>query len=278
VKELAITTFQELPMLEAAFIFAIAVEILAPVALAVFLLRRYGTTWTLVLTGALVFMISQVVHMPLVSGFDSLLRAETLLPLDSPWLPVVIAAGLGLLAGLCEELARWGAFKFLRARANSFGAALTLGAGHGGIESILFVGVPVLINFVLLWVARDSGVAILNLPAETAAQVQSSLPAYWATPWVLPLAGALERLTTLVLHITLSVMVWKSVSLKAPLWLLAAIAWHALVDAGSVYMSSAGVNVWLIEGLLLVVAGLNLAFLVREHQRAKGDATGIIEQ
>ncbi len=52
-------------MLIAAFVVEILIMLGAPVALWLFLRRRYGAAWGLMAVGALTFVLSQVVHIPL---------------------------------------------------------------------------------------------------------------------------------------------------------------------------------------------------------------------
>ena len=113
-------------------ILTILIQIGAPVSLAVILLRRFKPGWIILLTGVLTFIGSQMVHLPLLS-FINLLPSNLKFLLDPSIYPLNYAILLGLLAGLCEESARWVGFKLLKQRGTSWKAALTLGAGHGGI-------------------------------------------------------------------------------------------------------------------------------------------------
>ena len=180
--------------------------------------------------------------------------------------PTFNAILLGLLAGLFEETARWVGYKLLKKQGNSFGAALTLGAGHGGVEAVA-VGVTVLATLVSMLALRSMGSANLPVPQDQLALAQQQMAAYFATPWYLPLAGAIERIGALALHISLSVMVWLSFSRRNALWFWGAVLYHALVDGLVVLASSFGANIWLLELLTLVVAFSGLFVVLRIGKR-----------
>ena len=231
-------------MISAAFIVAVLIEILLPFVLAYLFIRRYRTKWTLFFIGVLTFIGSQVLHIPALQGITALFQSGALPTPPVAVVPYFNAVLLGLLAGLFEETARWVGYRLLKNRGNSWGAALTLGAGHGGIESIL-VGVTVLAGFI-----GSFGMIELSPLA-----------------WYDPLAGAVERIIAISLHITLSVMVWLSVSRRNLLWFAAAVLWHALLDFVAVLTVSFGLQMWAIEGVLslFLVANLGLLYLIHRY-------------
>ena len=79
--------------------------------------------------------------------------------------------------------------------------------------------------------------------------------------WTLPLAATVERLTTVIMHLTLSIMVWIAVSRRAWIWFVAAILWHALVDGSVLLLQNIGLTIWAIEGILAGVMLINIAGL-----------------
>lgn len=165
------------------FPIAIIFEICFPILLGIWFVRRYRSSWKLVGIGALVFVGAQVLHIPFLSWLTSLFTAGTLPAPGAAYRVLFNAVLLGLLAGLFEETARAIAFYFLKDQARSWKPAVALGIGHGGIESILLVGLPVLATFAAMLVWRAQGVQ--NLDPLTAQQVTT----YFATSWDLPLAG-----------------------------------------------------------------------------------------
>lgn len=233
-------------MITAGFIVAILIEIGLPFVLGYLFIRRYRTGWFLFFVGVLTFIGSQVLHIPALQGLTALFQNGTLPTPPVTILPYFNAVLLGLLAGLFEETARWVGYRVLKQRADSWGAALTLGAGHGGIESIL-VGVTVLAGLI-------NSFGMIELAPLS---------------WYDPLAGAVERIIALSLHITLSVMVWLSVSRRNAWWFVAAVLWHALLDFAAVLMVSFGWSTWAIEGMLALFLPVNLALLYLMHRYAR---------
>jgi len=240
-------------MLNVSFVLAILIEILLPFALAFWLVRRYHLKWLLFGVGMLTFIGSQAIHLPLL-GLVTSFEREVILPALAPGLrPLAAAVVLGLLAGLCEEPARLVGYWLLKERGNSWGAALLLGAGHGGIESI-GVGISVLVSFGVMLAAKAGGSAVPGVS-------QADTVAFWGMAWHLPLAGAVERLVAISLHLALSVMVWTAISQRRWWVFAAAVLWHAFIDSGAVLLASAGWPVWGIEGLLVITMLVNLGLL-----------------
>lgn len=245
-------------MIIVSFIIAFVIQIGLPIVLGFWLSRRYGLSWKLFGVGVLTFIGSQVVHLPLVGGFNALARSQPGFTLGLP-VPVYYALALGLLAGLCEETARWVGYRLLKNRAATYDSSLMVGAGHGGVESIL-VGLTVLSQTVMMVIAGPTG-------GNFSEPLRSNLVQIWNLPWHLPLAGGVERIMAVILHLSLSVMVWLAVTRRSFLWYLAAVLWHAAVDAVVVYLalpaaqSVLGMGIWGIEGVMAVFTLLNLAWL-----------------
>ncbi len=219
------------------------VMIALPLVLGAILVRRYGVRWSLFGWGAVTFVGSQIVHLPLLQGLTLGLRDATMLRTHAL---VTNAIVLGLAAGVCEEGARYLGYRFLVPDARTWAKALMLGAGHGGMEAILLGGL--------------SGVATLHLIAsgtwapETLALAAAPATARALPPGpMIPLLGALERVFALADHLALSVMVLQTFVRRSWRWLLAAIAWHALLDGTAVY-GAGTVSAVTLEGILAVFA------------------------
>lgn len=220
-----------------------------PVGLWLYLRRRYGVAWGLIGAGALTFVLSQVVHLPLnwALGLLGGGRGVALWPLPA------MAAVAGLSAGVCEEIARYLVLRYWRKEARTWAQGLAFGAGHGGIESIL-LGSMVGLTLINMLVLRYLPPERLGLPAETLATVRQQVEAFWGMAWYIPLLGGVERLAALALHLAWSLMVLRAVRTLAWGWLLGAILGHAAVDAVAVGLAQSGVSPLLIEGILVVLA------------------------
>jgi hypothetical protein len=120
-----------------ALVLAYVVEILvilgATLSLLGWLRGRTRVSYRIAALGALGFMLSQVVHLPLNLGLGRLLPS-------APGQLWISALALGLSAGLCEELTRYAMLRTLAKGVRHEGSALMLGAGHGGIEALIIAG------------------------------------------------------------------------------------------------------------------------------------------
>ncbi len=250
-------------MLYLTFPLAALIEILVPVALAIGLTRRFGRSyWLLAGVGLLTFIGSQVVHIPLNLGLSQLGLLT-----NAPALMLRTALVGGLSAGLCEETARAIGYWSLKQRARTWPSALALGIGHGGLESML-VGVLVLLTFVNMVIIRHLGAANLGLPEEQVTLVEQQLAAYWGYAWHVPFVGAVERLIALALHLSLSVLVLQAFTRRNGLYYLAAVIWHAVIDAGAVILLARQWDFWSIEGVLALSLPISLGIIVAfRHSR-----------
>lgn len=254
------------------YFLAVVVEIGLPVTLAVLIIKKWKVSWLVVLTGVLTFIGSQVVHLPILSLPALLQKFGLNITLPQYWPIGLYALYLGILAGLCEETARWVGYKLLKSKAASYKSAFGLGIGHGGVESVI-VGVLVLTN-VLAFVlttpeAMQAGGASVEATRAYAAQSEQ----FWAIPWHLPLAGAVERVTAVSAHLLMSVMVWKAVKQRSWLWYLLAVGYHALLDWAASYMSLMGTfSNWEIEAALLPLLVVSVVGLFLFWRKEKASA------
>jgi uncharacterized membrane protein YhfC len=245
--------------------------IVLPILLGVFLARRLGLKWSLYAVGAATFIASQVVHIPLNGGLTALFADKVLPAPPAEWKLPFNAVVLGLTAGLSEEIARYLVYRYWITSARTWREALMFGAGHGGIEAILF-GVLVALTFVNMVVLRNVDVATLPIPADQQALTARQIAEYWAAPWYATLLGAVERIFTLCFHLSAAVIVLQAFRRKNPLWLGAAILWHAAADAGAVFAAGTWGIYWT-EAIIGVFALTSLASLFALKPR--GAATEI---
>ena len=166
----------------------------------------------------------------------------------------------GFMAGLFEETGRYLAFSFAlkKYRAKNVNA-LMYGAGHGGVEAAVSLGVTSINNIAWSVMINNGRIAELTaaLTGEQLAQAQQSIDLLITTPSYQFLMGGLERLFAIVLHISLSVLVWFAVKWEGKLYLYPlAILFHFAVDAAAVVLSGLGVNVIVLE---VVIAAITAA-------------------
>lgn len=235
-----------------------------PVLLGWFIRRRYGIGWGVFALGALTFVLSQVVHLPLNAALGLLGggRGVALWPL----VPMALVAGLS--AGICEEGARLLVLLFVARRVRGWRAGLQYGAGHGGAEAIIF-GVLAAVNTISLLATRSMGSATQALPPEALDQLRAAQTAYWSmSPW-LPVVGGLERIFAITLQIAMALLVVRAVTHRQPVFFVAAVALHALIDFWAVVgMSKFGAAAT--EGVLFFMAlgGAWIIWRLREEPPA----------
>jgi uncharacterized membrane protein YhfC len=242
------------------------VMMLGPLLLGLALARKLKVSWKLWFAGALTFVASQVVHLPLnwAIGLLGAPRGAALLPL--PWLALVA----GLSAGLCEEVARYVALRFaLRRIDHGWKEALQFGAGHGGVEAMI-IGMLALISLVSMVLIQTSP-ATLGLEGDVLARAQEASDQFWLSPLYMVLVGAAERVFAVTCHIGMTVLVMRAVARRKIGYLLAAIAAHTALDAYAVWgVATLGIG-WTEVGvavIALLLLALTLALREPSPTRA----------
>lgn len=251
------------------YVISMLVMIGLPVLLAFVVTRYFKVSWWVVLAGVLTFLLSQAVHYPAVIGINALFN-KGLLPVPSEkWVPLVNGVIGGLLAGICEETARWVGFKFLKRKADRYGSAFALGVGHGGIESIILavLGTGATLFTVLFYNA--GGEVAKGVSTNEVQYMLYQIEQFWTTPWVNGLLPGVERVIAMSLQIFLSTLVWKAVVDRSFIWFALAVIYHAVVDALAVYLGGIGWGYWAIEGVLALFLVLNIYLLYRFWKEEK---------
>lgn len=236
--------------------------IVMPVFLGRWIARRRRVGWGLFGIGAVAFVLSQVGHIPF-----NILILNKLGWVDLSNL-IVFAAFAGLSAGTFEGIARYAALRFWAKDARTWGKGLMVGAGHGGIESIL-VGVFGLINFVLLLGRREGHFAgfFAAYPADYLILVDAQIESTFSLPAWMALLGAVERLFAILLHLAATLLVMQVFIRKQLRWLAAGILWHAAIDGVLVYVVTrwGGVTAELVLGGMSLIS-LGIIFGLRQPE------------
>ncbi len=151
-------------MLVISFIFAILIEIFFPIALAFWITRRFKTDWLLIGVGATTFILSQVVHLPIVTALTvAAQNGWFAFPAGLPG-KLINAILLGFLAGVCEEPARWLGYKFLKNKADAPGQQFWLADPRTNRSA----GKPILVSSLAHAARRSGGAADGNSIAHHA--------------------------------------------------------------------------------------------------------------
>ena len=214
------------------------IGIVAPIILAWWLVKKYKVKISTILIGAGVFVVfalilESIMHQIILKG------PHGAAIMGNIWYYALYG---GLAAGIFEETGRFIAMKWLlKQEPSSAVTGVAYGAGHGGIEMILIFGLSMISN-IALSAMINSGQAdtlLATSPASAVAQVQAQLDQLQTTAAGSYLIGIWERVSAIVLQLSMSVLVWAAVRKGGKyLWLFpAAIFIHFLVDAGAVVLS-----------------------------------------
>jgi uncharacterized membrane protein YhfC len=247
-----------------------------PIVLVLFLRYRWGLRWKLFWVGCLTFVVSQVVHIPMLIveklGLE-LLLTQLGIPVATAasvfWVVALDAVLLGLMAAICEEPARWLGYWLLLRKDRRWRESLMFGAGHGGIESIL-LGLLVVVNLVTIAWLANTNLASLGITGMTEVQVRQQIEGIVAAPLYIPFLGASERLWAICIHLSATVLVWRAITTRRWRYFLAAIGWHWLVDSGVVLvLAVTNSNLFVTEAAVWVCGLLSLGFVWWSRRWAK---------
>ncbi len=240
-----------------------ALMIAMPLALGIWIARRWRQEWRLFGIGAMTFVAAQVLHIPFnVFLLNPLLERLGLTPEPGSWGLVWMAVALGLSSGLFEEVARWITLRRFLPEARSWAEGLMVGAGHGGIEAMI-LGALVLYAFlqmIVLYGASPEALVVL-VGGDNLEQVRAAMAAYWDIPWYDQLLGALERVSALVFHLSAGLLVMQAVVSGRSRWLWAAVGWHALLNGLTVFVSQT-YSIYIAEALLLGLAAVSVGIIL----------------
>lgn len=225
-----------------------------PICLACWFVKRYKVQWKTLLVGAGVFILFALV-------LESLVHQ---LVLKGPSGPAILgntwyyALYGGCMAALFEETGRFVAIKWLvKDRPAGARNGVGYGIGHGGAEMLLLYGVTMISNLALS-AMLNSGQAdtlIASAPTEAQEQVQAQFASLQALGAGSVLLGIWERLSALIVQLSLSVMVWTAVRRGGKwMWLLLlAFLLHFLIDAVTVVLAKSA-SMLAVESIIFAMA------------------------
>ena len=163
----------------------------------------------------------------------------------------------GLMAGLFEETGRFVAFKtVLKRKQEKDQNALMYGAGHGGFEAIVILGLAMITNIIYSVLLNTGHAEVITntLSGDTLTKVETTFTTLATTQSYQFLLGGVERLLAITLQISFSVLMWFAAKKKDKLYLYpVAVLMHLVVDSVAVLMSQKWVSLLLIEGVLCLL-------------------------
>ncbi len=230
-------------MVYLSWIFSLLCSVVLPVFLFVFLAKKSGSAKG-VLLGMGCFTATQILlRIPLLSLLS--LWADYIV--FQSLYPVAYLSLLSLSAGIFEEIGRYIFIRFFMKKSRC-ADAFAFGAGHGGIEAVLLVGLS---QFALIFLTGGS------------------LAGYCASDFLL--SGA-ERIFAICAHIGLSLIIWYGVNRrKSGFFVSLCITLHGIFNFSAAYLQYLGVNGYIIEaviallGIVLLLTGM---FLCRGYKKS----------
>jgi uncharacterized membrane protein YhfC len=247
-------------LLLALYLITIVVEIGLPVALAVWLLRKYSSSWMLIVTGMITYAISELIHIPALNGLKLLFSNGTLPTPAAQWVPLLNGLVIGLLAGLVENILRWVGFKVNGKNSKPFRSGVALAIGHGGVELAL-VGILIAVNLGSVLFYNAGAQIAKGVATSTVQATLQQIASYWASPWYYSPISLFEHLVTFTLQFVASFMVWRAVAQRRPLWLLLAVLYQTVNEGIVTFLSGQGWGLWEIEGILALFLLLNVLMI-----------------
>src|SRR5690349_14022258 len=198
----------QLPHVSAGFLvslgIATAFEIVFPLALAFYVSRRLHVRWRYFWYGVAVFAAVQLfTRVPAVYVIQQLLAPQLKSSQTFLWVWLFI---LALTAGLFEEVGRYFGYRiFMGKEEKTWPKGVMYGIGHGGLESIVLVGLLSALSLVNILVSQS--LDITKLPAAQQTALHDQFATLAAQPGWLPLLGGYERLCVIAFHIAMSIVV-----------------------------------------------------------------------
>lgn len=193
--------------------------------------------------------------------------------------PVLFTVTGALLAGIFEETGRFIVFKTLLKKNNNKETGISHGIGHGGIETIFILAVSGFSNLMTASMINAGGFQDL-LDQTRASGIDTTaleaLPAQLSM--VTPVSAGLacsERISAMLLHMALSMLVFYAVKKSKIVWYVVAVFVHALLDVpAALYQYGVIDNVFITEGIIAVYGiGFFVLIIMFFYKRFDEDGT-----
>lgn len=176
-----------------------------------------------------------------------------------------------LAAGVFEETGRFLAYKIVLKKMKGKETAITCGIGHGGIESILVVGLSMVSSLILVLSINSVGGIesyVSLVPAESQNGLRENLNALLGTPPYIFLLAGVERIATIIFHIALSIFVFFAAQ-RPKKWYFypLAIFLHMFLDIFAVmYQRGVIKNLIVMETIIAAITAVTAYFAYRIYR------------
>ncbi len=234
---------------------SLILSVAIPAALAIYLYKKYHCSLRPLIVGALTWIVfarilEGFVHQIVLGGSAGSAIQNNLL---------YYALYGGAMAAIFEEFGRLIVMK--TALKNNFDNdknALMYGAGHGGIEMIVILGLSMITNLMYSSQINNHTLApiyeaVKLVPEDQGTAVFESLITLTETAPGLFLLGIAERIPALALHVALSALVWKAVKEEKYGYFILSLAFHFIADFVTVLVAGSLSNILAAEAVIVAV-------------------------
>lgn len=194
----------------------VCICLLLPLTCFLLIKKKHQVSWGMLVLGMITFFVTQMIlRIPLLNYFQGNAQFYVFMLNTVPYLLL-----LSITASLFEESGRWIAMKYIK-KPSGFYDALTFGIGHGMIEAILLVMIPMLMQ------------SMLTLD--------------------MVIVASLERLMAMIFHICASLFIYKGIKEKRLSFIITAYVAHAYFNFIPIYFGNYVMsNVMITEGCIAV--------------------------
>lgn len=175
----------------------------------------------------------------------------------------LLAFILAFSAALFETIGRVLTVKIFMKEDHRFSAGIAHGIGHGGIEAILLVGIFYVLYIIMSFMINKGTFDNLIL-FEPSFQVTKDMLVSTSSLFLL---GGIERVLTIVFHIAMSVLVIYGFRIKKKYPMLLVIAIHTFLDFNVVLLVHYGLDSYIIEFYLFIIALLMIGVIYFVYQK-----------
>ncbi len=231
----------------AGMVFSLAVSWGLPAALLVIIRRRWkADILPFVLGSASFFLFAMLLEQLLHSLVLLRLGSVSQMLKDNLWMYAIYG---GLAAGVFEETGRYLTMRFLMNKNLTRENALMYGAGHGGMEAVLILGMASFNNiFTSLLLNSGKFMDALAESADVQQMLDAVAPLGTLPAWQFFLGGV-ERILAIFLHLGLSLLVYQAVRNRGKWYYYPlAILLHMVINAVVIMIANNG-NLVLAEGV-----------------------------
>ncbi len=251
-------------MIVAMIVLQILLVVGGPLLLAWWVHRRFGASWSSWGWGALTWTVSQMLlRIPLLAVVTIALRGRfaDMDPDTAFWINLVV---LTISAALFEEVGRYLVMRYLGKNVRDWKEGVMFGAGHGGIEAILLVGLTVAVNLVLILAGERILAMIQNASPDQVEILRQQIESLRTMAWWMPFLSVWERALAIVFHISASLLVLRAVVHGEQKWLWLSVLWHTFLNAAAL-LAVRYTNPVATEGILTVITVLAVVIILRSR-------------